>query len=109
MGRLADNLAVHYFGTKVPHFTENSVPRDVYDAELAKVKKEAEPSLKGKPEKLVETIVRGKFMKFLSEYCMEHQRVGFEESDLTVGEYMANLEKKVNSKQYIIQAHRFGL
>jgi len=106
---LADNLAVHYFGTKVLNFTEASIPRDLYNAELEKVKKECEKTIAGKSEELVQKILRGKFMKFLEEQSMEHQRVGFEESDHTIGEYMANLEKKVGSKQHIVKAQKFGL
>jgi translation elongation factor EF-Ts len=109
VGRLADNLAVHYFGTKVLNFTEASIPRELYNSELDKVKKDCEKTIAGKSEELAQKILRGKFMKFLEEHSMEHQRVGFEESDLTIGEYMLNLEKQVNSKQQIIRAHKFGL
>ena len=67
-----------------------------------------EKALTGKPQDLQDKMIRGKFMKFLQEKSMEHQRVGFEESDFTIGEYIYNTQKKLG-KIRITRANRFGL
>lgn len=105
---MADNLAVHYFGNRSDHIYESQIERQLYDTELASVKNDNSKTLEGKSEELQNKIIRGKFMKFLQEKSMEHQAVGFEESDLTIHEYISNVEKKVG-KVKITYAERFGV
>jgi hypothetical protein len=40
---------------------------------------------------------------------MEHQTVGFEESDFTIGQYLENFQKKLPGSLRIQTAERFGL
>ena len=54
-------------------------------------------------------MVRGKLSKFLAEKSMEHQPVGFAESDLTIGEHIKEIAKKSKVEAKIIKAERFGL
>lgn len=107
--RLADNLAIHYFGIKSDHFYEDQIDKSLHKTELDKCLNELGPMLKGKPDDLRDKIIKGKFMKFLETKAMEHQIVGFEESDFTIGEHMAHMEKKLGSKLRIIASERFGL
>lgn len=65
--------------------------------------------MKGKPEDLQQKMVRGKLSKFLAEKSMEHQPVGFAESDLTIGEHIKEIAKKSKVEAKIIKAERFGL
>jgi translation elongation factor EF-Ts len=64
--------------------------------------------LVGKPEELQKRMIRGKMMKFLQEKAMDCQKVGFEESDLTIAEYLTAAEKRAG-KIRITKAERFGL
>ena len=107
--RLADNLAVHFFGNKPPTFYESEIDRNGYDRELEVCRKDVEASLKGKPQDLQDKIMRGKFMKYLETATMEHQIVGFEESDFTIGEYLKEFERKNKGTVRITTASRFGI
>lgn len=92
---LADNLAVHCFSMKPKYFYENQIPREIYETEYTKVEKEMERAIKGKPQDIVEKILRGKFMKFLEEQeVMEFQKLGFIDSDETIGEYLSDYQKR---------------
>lgn len=106
--RLADNLSVHFFGNKADYIYETEIDRKLYETELNSVKAGLGKALEGKPEELQNKMIRGKFMKFLQEKSMENQPVGFEESDLTISEYITRAEKKVG-KVKITSAQRFGV
>lgn len=106
--RIADDLAVHYFGNKCEYIYESEIDRELYEKELAAAKESFGQALSGKPEDLQKKMIRGKMMKFLQEKAMECQRVGFEESDLTIAEYLAASEKRVGQIK-ITKAEKFGL
>lgn len=105
---MADNLSVHYFGNKSEHLYEKQIPRDLYNAEYQTVKNSLGSALEGKPEELQAKMIQGKMAKFLRERAMECQPVGFEESDLTIGEYLEKVQKKLG-KVTITSAQRFGV
>jgi hypothetical protein len=54
-------------------------------------------------------MIRGKLQRFLQEQAMEHQTVGFEESDLSIGQYLEAFQKKQSGAVRIHSAERFGL
>lgn len=92
---LGDNLAVHCFGMKPKYLYEKEIPREIYDVEYAQVEKQMEKAVKGKPEEIKERILRGKFMKFLEgQEVMEYQKLGFVDSDETIGEYIADFQER---------------
>lgn len=107
--KLADDLAIHYFGNKNEVIYEKDIDRTLYDSELAKVREEMKKALDGKPQDLQEQIIRGKMMRFLEERAMDCQRVGFEESEETISEYLTAWQKKNKGKVTILQAERFGV
>lgn len=107
--RLVDNLAIHFFGNKSEVFYESQIDKQQLEDELSKVKKELEKALKGKPEDLQQKMTRGKLMRFLGEKSMEHQRVGFMESEQTIGEHIAEVSKRTGSTLKVVRAERFGL
>lgn len=100
---------MHYFGNKSAHFYEDQIDKALFEAELRSVESELAAALKGKPKELQEKMVRGKLQRFLQEQSMQHQPVGFEESDLTVGEYLEAFQKKQPGALRIECAERFGL
>lgn len=80
----------------------------MYDAELLAVRSGFGKALEGKPQELQDKMIKGKLVKFLQEKAMDCQKVGFEESDLTIAEYMAESEKWFG-KMRITRAERFGV
>lgn len=100
---------MHYFGNQSEKFYENELNAEELKKETEKIKQELEKSLKGKPEELQKKMIRGKLKKYLEDKTMEHQRVGFEESEQTIGEYLEQVEKKNKTKVRIVSAQRFGL
>ena len=107
--RLVDNLSIHYLGNKSCHFYEDQIYKTLYEAELSSIQSELAETLKGKPKELQEKIVRGKLQRFLQEQAMEHQTVGFEESDFAIGQYLDAFQKKSRGSVRIQSAERFGL
>lgn len=99
---------MHYIANKAEHLYESEIDRHLYDSELAEVKRTIGKTLEDKPQALQDTIIRGKMLKFLQEKATDCQRVGFEESDLTIGEYLSNSEKKLG-KIKIVKGQRFGV
>jgi len=94
VSKLADNLSVHCFSMKPNYLDEESVPVDLYEEEMGKVREEMANAIKGKPEELQERILRGKFMKFLRENIVGFQTLGFMDSEDTIDEYLGNFEKE---------------
>ncbi len=105
---MADNLSVHFFGNKSEHLYQEQIPRDIFDAEYQNTRAGLGSVLAGKPEELQAKMISGKMAKFLREKAMECQPVGFEESDLTIGEYLEKVQKKLG-KVKITSAQRFGV
>lgn len=107
--RLADSLAVHFFGNKSSHFYEDQIDKALFEGEQRSIEAELAAALKGKPKELQEKMIRGKLQRFLQEQAMEHQTVGFEESDLSIGQYLEAFQKKQSGAVRIHSAERFGL
>ncbi|MFH0951634.1 MAG: translation elongation factor Ts [Patescibacteria group bacterium] len=68
---LAHDIAMHIAAAQPDYIKPEDVPNEI----LAKEKNIAEESseIKGKPEKVVEKIVKGKLEKFYSEVCLMRQ------------------------------------
>ena len=92
---VADNLAVQIFGKKPKFATRDMVPIDLMEGELAKVMGEVGESLSSKPENVQMQIIEGKLMKFLGEDVLECQDLGFEESDMKVGDWLKKQSKNL--------------
>ena len=70
LGETADNLAMQILGTKPLYLYRNDVPNQILEEEKNKIRIEMEKTLKGKPDKIVETIIEGKLKKFYEDNVM---------------------------------------
>ena len=88
-----------------------SVSREDFPEELIEEQKEIfskQAKDSGKPEKIIEKIVTGRMNKYFSEMCLLEQKY-VKDSDLTIGKYLSDTEKKVNGKIEVRRFARFKL
>lgn len=91
-----DNLAVHCFSSNPKYLYESGLPEAEYAEIETLVRQRMAKAIEGKPEALQQKIMRGAFLKQLeSKEIMEHQKLGFIDSDETIGEYLEKIQKKV--------------
>lgn len=86
-------MAVQVFGKKPKYSTQAMVPVDFVEAETMKILAEVWENLPSKPDDVQQKILEGKLMKILGEDVLECQYLGFEESNLKVGEYLQKQSK----------------
>lgn len=86
--------------------TREDVPADVVEHEMGIYKAQAAES--GKPENIQEKIATGRMEKFYKEQCLTEQEF-VKNSDQTVGEYTAEVAKKLGGSIKITGFKRFQL
>jgi translation elongation factor EF-Ts len=96
LNQVIDNLAVHCFSSNPKYLYETGLPEEEYAEIDALVRERMAKAIEGKPEALQQKIMRGAFLKQLeSREIMEHQKLGFIDSDETIGEYLEKIQKKI--------------
>ena len=96
VNRTIDNLAVHCFSSNPKFLYETGLPEAEYAEIEALVRERMAKAIDGKPEELQKKIMRGAFLKQLeSKEIMEHQKLGFIDSDDTIGDYLNGIHKKI--------------
>ena len=71
--QLADSIALQILGMRPEYLTKESVPQEVLQKEIEKIKNDFGNGLKGKPEAVVERMIEGKLKKFYEDCVLFDQ------------------------------------
>ena len=92
----AKNVALQTAAMPVQYLDRDSVPASVLEEEKAILLKQMEqdPKMAGKPQQVLENIVKGKLGKFYENNCLVHQAYVKDDS-MTVEKYVASVAKEL--------------
>ncbi len=102
----AKNIALQIASMGPLAVSKDDFPQDVLEEQKDIFEKQAKES--GKPENIIEKIVKGKIEKYLSEFTLEGQKY-VKNSDITVKKYLEEAGQKAEGKIEIKRFARFKL
>jgi elongation factor Ts len=102
----ARNLAMHIAATNPVALTEEDVPANVVEREMAIYRDQAKEM--GKPEQMIDKIAQGKMGKFYKENCLMNQQY-VRDPDKTIADYLNEMIAKTGEKMTIKQFARFQI
>ena len=101
---LAKDLTLHVAAAAPEYLTRDEVPADLVEAEQAIFRKQ----LEGKPENIMENILKGKTNKFYSQICFTEQ--GFVKEDkVSITDFVAGKAKEIGDTLTIKRYVRYQL
>jgi len=103
---VAKNIALQIASMGPLAVSKDDFPQDVLEEQKDIFEKQAKES--GKPENIIEKIVKGKIEKYLSEFTLEGQKY-VKNSDITVKKYLEEAGQKAEGKIEIKRFARFKL
>ncbi|MEJ2642241.1 MAG: translation elongation factor Ts [Desulfosarcinaceae bacterium] len=102
----ARNIAMHIAATNPVALTEEEVPANVVEREMAIYRDQAKEM--GKPEQMIDKIAQGKMGKFYKENCLMSQQY-VRDPDKTIADYLNEMIAKTGEKMTIKQFARFQI
>jgi elongation factor Ts len=102
----ARNIAMHVAATNPVALTEEEVPADVVEREMAIYRDQAKEM--GKPEQMIDKIAQGKMGKFYKESCLMNQQF-VRDPDKTIADYLNEMIAKTGEKMTIKRFARFQI
>jgi elongation factor Ts len=105
-GEAAKNIALQIASMAPLAVSKDDFPRDILEEQKSIFEKQAKES--GKPENIIEKIVKGKIEKYLSEFTLEGQKY-VKNSDITVKKYLEEAGQKAGGEIEIKRFARFKL
>jgi len=95
---MAKDVAMQIAAMSPQFLSADSVPAEFLEAKKAELAAELseDPKMAGKPEKMLENIIKGKLDKFLKESCLLNQ-VFVKDDEVTVAQYIANAAKEMGA------------
>ncbi|MDJ0783911.1 MAG: translation elongation factor Ts [Desulfosarcinaceae bacterium] len=102
----ARNIAMHVAATNPVALTQEDVPADVVEREMAIYRDQAKEM--GKPDQMIDKIAQGKMGKFYKENCLMNQQY-VRDPDKTVADYLNEMIAKTGEKMTIKQFARFQI
>jgi elongation factor Ts len=102
----ARNIAMHIAATNPVALTEEEVPANVIEREMAIYREQAKEL--GKPEQMIDKIAQGKMGKFYKENCLMNQQF-VRDPDKTIADYLNEMIAKTGEKMTIKQFARFQI
>jgi elongation factor Ts len=100
------NIAMHIAAANPVALTEEDVPADVVEREMAIYRDQAKEM--GKPEQMIDKIAQGKMGKFYKENCLMNQQY-VRDPDKTIADYLNEMIAKTGEKMAIKQFARFQI
>jgi len=88
----ARDIAMHVAAINPQYLKEDDISQDVIDHEKEVLRKEA--LNEGKPEHIVDKMVKGRLNKYLKEICLVHQPF-VKDQDISVGDYAKKNEAEI--------------
>jgi elongation factor Ts len=102
----ARNIAMHVAAANPVALTQEDVPADVVEREMAIYRDQAKEL--GKPEQMIDKIAAGKLGKFYKESCLMNQQF-VRDPDKTIADYLNEMIAKTGEKMEIKQFARFQI
>jgi elongation factor Ts len=102
----ARNIAMHIAATNPVALTEEEVPANVIEREMAIYREQAKEL--GKPEQMIDKIAQGKMGKFYKENCLMNQQY-VRDPDKTIADYLNEMIARTGEKMTIKQFARFQI
>ncbi len=90
----ARDIAMHVAAINPQYLKEDDITQDVIDHEKEVLRKEA--LNEGKPEHIVDKMVKGRLNKYLKEICLVHQPF-VKDQDITVAEYAKKKDASITA------------
>ena len=104
--RLAHDIAMQAAAMNPAYVNRTEVPQDVIAKEMAILREQGKTE--GKPEKVMENIIKGRMEKFYQEVCLNEQ-IFVKDSAKTIKELVADYSKKLGKPVTIHKFERFRL
>jgi elongation factor Ts len=102
----ARNIAMHIAAASPVALTDDDVPADVVEREMAIYRDQAKEM--GKPEQMIDKIAQGKMGKFYKENCLMNQQF-VRDPDKTIADYLNEMIAKTGEKMTIKRFARFQI
>ena len=104
----AKNVALQVAAMSVAYLDKESVPASVLDEEKAILIKQMQqdPKMAGKPQQVLENIVKGKLGKYFENNCLLEQ-LYVKDDSMTVGKYVASVAKELGGSIQVTGFVRF--
>lgn len=103
---LAHDIAMQAAAMNPAYVNRSEVPQDVIEKEMAILREQGKTE--GKPEKVMENIIKGRMEKFYQEVCLNEQ-IFVKDSAKTIKEIVAEFSKKIGKPVVIHKFERFRL
>jgi elongation factor Ts len=100
------NIAMHVAAANPVALTQEDVPADVVEREMAIYRDQAKEL--GKPAQMIDKIAAGKLGKFYKESCLMNQQF-VRDPDKTIADYLNEMIAKTGEKMEIKQFARFQI
>lgn len=99
ISELADNLATQILGSKPKFLYRENIDPKILNEEIEQIKNSMGNTLKGKKEDIIKHIIEGKLSKFYEDNVLLDMNYVLNDDDsLKVGEYIKQIEKKIESE-----------
>jgi elongation factor Ts len=102
----ARNIAMHIAAASPVALTDEDVPADMVEREMAIYRDQAKEM--GKPEQMIDKIAQGKMGKFYKENCLMNQQF-VRDPDKTIADYLNEMIAKTGEKMAIKRFARFQI
>ena len=106
---IAENLAIHAFCKKPKYITSECIPKDELEKVKTDIIQSLDDKLKAKGEEMLTKIVSGKLSKHFDEDVLTKQSADFYNEELTVADYLKEMEKKLGEKIIINEYKVFNI
>jgi elongation factor Ts len=103
---LAHDLAMQTAAMSPAYINRTEIPTQVIDKEMEILREQGKNE--GKPEKVLENIIKGRLEKYYQEVCLNEQ-IFVKDGSKTVKELVQELSKKLNKPVAIHRFERFRL
>ncbi len=104
--KLAHDVAMQAAAMNPAYLNRSEVPQDVIEKEMSILREQGKTE--GKPEKVMENIIKGRMEKFYQEVCLNEQ-IFVKDSSKTIKELVAEFSKKLGKPVTIHKFERFRL
>ncbi|MBB2182773.1 elongation factor Ts [Lachnospiraceae bacterium MD1] len=104
----AKNVAMQIAALSPKYVDQSEIPADfiAHEKDILKAQIMNDPANSKKPENIIEKMLEGRLNKELKEFCLVDQ-VYVKDSDLSVGQYLANVSKQVGAPVSVKRFVRF--
>lgn len=106
---MGKDVAMQIAAMSPQYLKESDVPADVIEHEkgILMAQLQADEKMANKPEKVLESIIKGKLNKYFKEVCLLEQQF-VKDDDLTVAQYIDSVAKQVGAPVSVSAFYRYA-